>query len=499
MLQAALEGSGYVAELQAENTVESAGRIENLDELIGSAQQFTRIDEFLEQVSLVADTDEIPEQAEDQVVLMTLHSAKGLEFPVVFLIGAEESVFPHVRALDNPDEMEEERRLAYVGITRARQRLFISHAWSRNLFGSTQYNPPSRFLDEIPAELVTSQGNVTGRSSYGRQSVRARDRYGAGRGGSERDGAVPPYRRHGGLDERGGAGDRSDAHRDRVVEAAIAAGRREPVEAADPTALGLRIGDDVEHPAFGEGVVLELRGRGTRPGGDGQLPRRGRQAPLAVVRPAAQARRVFPSMTSAALVVESLTGNTWKAAELVGDGLAQHGWSITGLSKVRQPDLASIQDADLVIIATWVHGLFVVGQTPWAASTIANLPTMRAKQAAVFCTFALNPGAAWPSSPRRSKRPAPACSGAWPSAAPSSRPTPRSSSPASSTPTRPPPRPWAPRPPPPPPSGRSGGSARPADLGAQADRDRLAGLDDRAQGRGRGPGRRRRLRGPRSR
>jgi DNA helicase-2/ATP-dependent DNA helicase PcrA len=247
VLQAALEGSGYVAELQAENSVESAGRIENLDELVGSAQQFTRIDEFLEQVALVADTDEIPEQAEDQVVLMTLHSAKGLEFPVVFLIGAEESVFPHVRALDNPDEMEEERRLAYVGITRARERLFVTHAWSRNLFGTTQYNPPSRFLDEIPAELTMAQGNVTGRSSYGRQSVRPRDR----------GGSVPPFRRAGAGDP---GRDHSDAHRDRVVEAAIAAGRR-PVEAGDPTALDLRIGDDVEHPAFGEGVVLELRGR----------------------------------------------------------------------------------------------------------------------------------------------------------------------------------------------------------------------------------------------
>ena len=94
----------------------------------------------------------------------------------------------------------------------------------------------------------------------------------------------------------------------------------------------------------------------------------------------------------AALVIESLTGNTWKAGELIADGLSQYGWSITGLSKVRAPDLASIQDADLVIVGTWVHGLFVVGQAPWAAASISNLPTMRAKRAAAFCTFALNPG-----------------------------------------------------------------------------------------------------------
>jgi len=231
--------------------VESAGRIENLGELVGSAREFTRVDEFLEQVALVADTDDIPDgEVEDQIVLMTLHSAKGLEFPVVFLIGAEEGVFPHSRALTEPIEMEEERRLAYVGITRARTRLFITHAWSRSLFGNTQYNPPSRFLEEIPAELIDSKGNVTGRSSYGRQSLRPRDR-----------GRPPDYRRDRRDDWRGT--DQSDAHRDRVVEAAISAGRSVSAPTpSDAVSLDLRIGDDVEHPAFGEGVILELRGTG---------------------------------------------------------------------------------------------------------------------------------------------------------------------------------------------------------------------------------------------
>ena len=265
LLQAALEGSGYLGELEAEDTVESAGRIENLSEFIGSAREFTVIAEFLEQVSLVADTDDLPDgEIEDQVVLMTLHSAKGLEFPVVFLIGAEEGVFPSARAMNEPDDMEEERRLAYVGITRARTRLFITHAWSRSLFGNTQYNPPSRFLEEIPVDLVETKGNVTGRSSYGRQSLRPRDR-----------GRPPEYRRRG--PDVGGDGDRrerwreldsaarlGDEHRDRVVEAAIAAGRR-PADAPTPSdavSLDLKIGDDVEHPAFGEGVILELRGSG---------------------------------------------------------------------------------------------------------------------------------------------------------------------------------------------------------------------------------------------
>jgi flavodoxin len=94
----------------------------------------------------------------------------------------------------------------------------------------------------------------------------------------------------------------------------------------------------------------------------------------------------------ATMLVESLTGNTWKAAELIADDLRQEGWMINGLTKLRSPDLAALQDADMVLIGTWVHGLFVVGQTPWAFSTISNLPAMRGKRAAVFCTFALNPG-----------------------------------------------------------------------------------------------------------
>jgi hypothetical protein len=94
----------------------------------------------------------------------------------------------------------------------------------------------------------------------------------------------------------------------------------------------------------------------------------------------------------ATMLVESLTGNTWRAAELIADDLRQEGWTINGLTKLRTPDLGAIQDADLVLIGTWVHGLFVVGQTPWALATISNLPTMRGKRAAVFCTFALNPG-----------------------------------------------------------------------------------------------------------
>ena len=245
LLQAALTDSGYLAELEAEGSVESAGRIENLGELVGSAREFTRLEEFLEQVALVADTDDLDD--DNRVVLMTLHSAKGLEFPAVFLVGMEEGVFPHSRALTEPVELEEERRLAYVGITRAQQRLFLAHAWSRQLFGSTNYNPPSRFLDEIPTELMEQVGAVSGRSSYGRQSYRARDEWSN----------PPPYRR---VDrENNGEADR---HRDRVVEAALVAGQRaKQPSPSNSQLIGLRLGDDVEHPAFGEGVIIDIRGQ----------------------------------------------------------------------------------------------------------------------------------------------------------------------------------------------------------------------------------------------
>ncbi len=253
LLQAAIDDSGYLGELEAEDTVESHGRVENLGELVGSAREFTVLEEFLEQVALVADTDELDD--DDQVVLMTLHSAKGLEFPAVFITGVEEGVFPHNRALTEPDEMEEERRLAYVGITRAMRRLFISHAWSRMLFGNTQYNPPSRFLDEIPTELIESKGNTTGRSSYGRQSYRRRD---------ERSyGDPPPYRRRGAADSGAGSDSRAaDEHRERVVEAALRASNQP--QPANSQELGLRVGDDVAHPAFGEGVIIDISGTGEK-------------------------------------------------------------------------------------------------------------------------------------------------------------------------------------------------------------------------------------------
>jgi ATP-dependent DNA helicase UvrD/PcrA len=159
MVEAAFTESGYLAELEEERTVESMGRIENLRELVGVAAEFEQrnpdgtLADFLEQVSLVSEQDEY-DADEPAVTLMTMHNAKGLEFDVVFMVGMEDGVFPHYRSMGDQAELEEERRLAYVGITRARKRLYLTHAWSRSLFGGSNYNPPSRFLSEIPSDLV---------------------------------------------------------------------------------------------------------------------------------------------------------------------------------------------------------------------------------------------------------------------------------------------------------------------------------------------------------
>ncbi|QNP64828.1 DNA helicase PcrA [Streptomyces genisteinicus] len=164
VLEAVLERTGYLAELQASTDPQDETRIENLQELAAVALEFEQdrseeegagtLAEFLEQVALVADSDQIPDDETEGtgvITLMTLHTAKGLEFPVVFLTGMEDGVFPHMRALGQTKELEEERRLAYVGITRARERLYLTRSSMRSAWGQPSYNPPSRFLEEIPA------------------------------------------------------------------------------------------------------------------------------------------------------------------------------------------------------------------------------------------------------------------------------------------------------------------------------------------------------------
>ncbi|PTX48893.1 DNA helicase-2/ATP-dependent DNA helicase PcrA [Melghirimyces profundicolus] len=158
-----LERSGYREELKKEDTVEAASRLENIDEFLSVTREFEEKNEdkslvsFLTELALISDVDTLEDgdgEGEDAVTLMTLHSAKGLEFPQVFLTGLEDGIFPHNRTLDDPEELEEERRLAYVGITRAQKKLYLTRARTRMLFGQTQANPPSTFLREIPEQLV---------------------------------------------------------------------------------------------------------------------------------------------------------------------------------------------------------------------------------------------------------------------------------------------------------------------------------------------------------
>ncbi|GIV00008.1 MAG: DNA helicase [Actinomycetota bacterium] len=222
MVEAAATESGYLLELEAERTVEAEGRIENIRELIGVAAEHearfpdAELVDFLESVSLVSEQDELEEES-GSVTLMTLHVAKGLEFPVVFIIGLEDGIFPHYRSMGSQAELEEERRLAYVGITRAKERLYLCHAWSRSLFGTTSYNPPSRFLGEIPAELLRSLE------------------------GEEETAVI-------------GAGATLDARVGPSLREAVGSGRRPPIE--------LAAGDTVHHERWGEGVVLAVRGAG---------------------------------------------------------------------------------------------------------------------------------------------------------------------------------------------------------------------------------------------
>jgi DNA helicase-2/ATP-dependent DNA helicase PcrA len=216
LVDAVAKESGYLAELEAERTVEAQGRIENIQELGGVAAEFEArggegLASFLEQVALVSDVDQYDGDA-STVTLMTMHIAKGLEFPVVFIVGMEDGVFPHYRSMTDAAQLEEERRLAYVGITRAKERLYLTNAWSRSLFGQLSYNPPSRFLAEIPPDLVRQ----------------LEPRGGRGRGG--------------GTGGRGG-------------QVSQVRGGREQVE--------VRPGETVVHDKWGEGVVISVSGTGT--------------------------------------------------------------------------------------------------------------------------------------------------------------------------------------------------------------------------------------------
>ncbi|WP_031506258.1 DNA helicase PcrA [Streptomyces megasporus] len=247
VLEAVLERTGYLAELQASSDPQDETRVENLQELAAVALEFEQergddpgtLAEFLEQVALVADSDQIPDEDPEGtgvVTLMTLHTAKGLEFPVVFLTGMEDGVFPHLRTLGNAKELEEERRLAYVGITRARERLYLTRASMRSAWGQPSYNPPSRFLEEIPEQYLRWRRT----------------------GGTAGVGASASSRALSSVSAVSSALSSSTAAAARRGGPSGFATRR----AKDRPAVSLEVGDRVTHDTFGLGRVLAVKGSG---------------------------------------------------------------------------------------------------------------------------------------------------------------------------------------------------------------------------------------------
>ncbi|WP_406633904.1 DNA helicase PcrA [Pseudarthrobacter quantipunctorum] len=264
-LEAVLEQTGYLAALRSSTDPQDESRVENLAELVAVVREYEQenpegsLGAFLEQVSLVADADQIPDApgadidaavAEAKrlgvVTLMTLHTAKGLEFPVVFLTGMEHGLFPHQRSATDPKELAEERRLAYVGLTRARKRLYVTRSEVRSMWGQSQYNPASQFLEEIPAELLEWKREGTSRQAGG---------WGGGSIGSSRySGSF-----WGAGTARGAAAD-SSAGFNADVPAAIAKNRVQPQKEI----VAVSVGDKVNHTSFGNGTVLALEGAGDK-------------------------------------------------------------------------------------------------------------------------------------------------------------------------------------------------------------------------------------------
>ena len=269
ILEEVLDRTGYLAELRRSDDPQDASRVENLAELHSVAGAFAAdaptgtLADFLERVALVADSDQVPAEGErgGQVTLMTVHTAKGLEFPAVFVTGMEDGTFPHQRSLGDETELEEERRLAYVAITRARERLYLTRAAVRSAWGTPQEMPPSRFLDDIPAELLDVRRAATSgermRASYG--GSYGSGSYGRSRGSDGRD----PW---GDADTgafgsgRGGASAQPAGVR-KVTRMGVA-----PAAAAteDKPVLALKVGDRVKHATLGAGTVTGVEGEGPR-------------------------------------------------------------------------------------------------------------------------------------------------------------------------------------------------------------------------------------------
>ncbi|MFC5370440.1 UvrD-helicase domain-containing protein [Arcanobacterium bovis] len=294
ILDEVMDASGYLEALQASADPQDEVRVENLAELHSVASDFRVLNpdgtlgDFLDQISLVADSDQLPDEAgefEGEVVLMTIHTAKGLEFPVVFVTGMEDGTFPHIRSLGSSLELAEERRLAYVALTRARQRLYISRSATRSQWGAPQELPPSRFLEEIPESVIewkreTSSLDSLRGSGYGSWGMRSGGGYGGagsyGRGKSARflddDDFAPPV--GSGKFVPGKLGEeieihaaRADRASDQTTDSAkLTDSAQGPDSGAERTGVidsgGLSVGDKVRHKSFGEGIVIAFEGQG---------------------------------------------------------------------------------------------------------------------------------------------------------------------------------------------------------------------------------------------
>ncbi|NUL48448.1 DNA helicase PcrA [Cellulosimicrobium funkei] len=281
VLEAVLEQTGMLATLRSSEDLQDESRADNLGELVAVVREFEKnnpegtLGDFLEQVALVADADQLPDTGDlegaelaerlGQVTLMTLHTAKGLEFPVVFLTGMEHGVFPHSRSMTDEKELAEERRLAYVGLTRARQRLFVSRAEARSLWGQHQFNPPSQFLGEIPEALLEWEREGSARPAGFSGG------WGGGSIGGHQNGSGSRYpQRFSGSHWGAGAGTANRPARASGSYAEDAALTVPPRGAArtrvqpQKEIVSLSPGDHVEHGTFGRGTVLTLEGQGDK-------------------------------------------------------------------------------------------------------------------------------------------------------------------------------------------------------------------------------------------
>ena len=274
ILEEVLDRTGYLAELRRSDDPQDASRVENLAELHSVAGAFAAdapggtLADFLERVALVADSDQVPAEGErgGQVTLMTVHTAKGLEFPAVFVTGMEDGTFPHQRSLGDESELEEERRLAYVAITRARERLYLTRAAVRSAWGTPQEMPPSRFLDDIPAELLDVRRAATSgermRASYG--GSYGSGSYGSGSYGRSRcsEGRDPWGDADTGAFGSGRGGASAQPAGVRKVTRMGVAPAAKPAE--DKPVLSLKVGDRIKHATLGAGTVTGIEGEGPR-------------------------------------------------------------------------------------------------------------------------------------------------------------------------------------------------------------------------------------------